>query len=176
VKELQSRLNEVQEAAEQMQTQLDALEARSIELEDEKLRLLAEMENARKRAQRRLEDERWIILGELMKPFLGVADDLERALQSANENRDAEGLIEGVRMVYAQLVDTFTKFGVEQIETVGKAFDYNLHEALGYAPAEGRDENEVVIEIAKGYLLDGKLLRASKVIIAKPEEETETDE
>ncbi len=138
------------------------------ELEEGKLRLLAEMENTRKRAQRRLEEERRSILAELIGPMLDVADNMERALGAAEDGGSLGALREGIRMVHDQMIDVFSKFGVTAIETSQQLFDYNLHEALGHAPAEGRPENEVIAEVSKGYMLNGRLLRPSKVILAKP--------
>jgi molecular chaperone GrpE len=174
-KELQKKLEATEETAKVLESRVAALEEQSSELRDDKLRLLAEMENARKRTERRIENERRAILVDFVKPLLDVADNLERAVRSAEENHNAEAIVEGVKMVQQHLVEVFTRFGITPIETKGQLFDYNVHEALGHAPSEEHGEDEIIAEVSRGYLLNGELLRPSKVIIARaPVEEQET--
>lgn len=174
-KELQKKLEASEEVASRLETRVAALEEQCSKLQDDNLRLLADMENARKRTERRMENERRAILVDVVKPLLDVADNLERAVRSAEENHNPEAIVEGVKMVQQHLVQVFTRFGITPIETTGQLFDYNLHEALGHAPSDGHAENEIVAEISRGYLLNGELLRPSKVIIARvPVEEQES--
>lgn len=164
--ELQAKLDASCLEIETLEASIAALEETKKELDDEKLRFLAEMDNARKRAQKRLEDDRRFVIAELIKPMLDVADNMERALRSAEDGGSSEALAEGVEMVYRQLSDVLAQHGVTRIETADKSFDYNYHEAVGKTNAPGKDENEIVAEVSKGYLLNGRLLRPSKVIVA----------
>ncbi len=164
--ELQAKLDASFLEIETLEARIAGLEETKKELDDEKLRFLAEMDNARKRAQKRLEDDRRFVLAELIKPMLDVADNLERALRSAEDGGSPEALAEGVGMVYRHLSDMLAQHGVTMIETADKSFDYNYHEAVGKTCVPGKDENEIVAEVSKGYLLNGRLLRPSKVIVA----------
>ena len=165
-KELQLQLEKTQNELERLETHIAASKELIEGLEDEKLRLYAEMDNARKRAQRRIEEERRRAIVETVQPILDVADNLERALQSAAENESTDAIVSGVEMVRKQLMDAFTVIGIEVIDTEGAMFDYNIHEAVGKTPAPGKAANEIVAEVSRGYLLEGKLLRPSRVIVA----------
>ena len=172
---LQKKLEAMESVVRELESQVADLQDQCAELRDDNLRLLAEMDNARKRAERRLESERRSILVEFVKPLLDVADDLERALRSAEENRNAEAIVEGVKMVQQHLTQVFGRLGITPIDTAGKLFDYNIHEALGHTPSDEHEENEIVAEISRGYLLNGELLRPSRVIIARaPMQEQDT--
>jgi molecular chaperone GrpE len=171
-KEVQKKLEATEKAVEEVESKAKALEEQCSQLQDDNLRLLAEMDNARKRTDRRIENERRAVLVDAVKPLLDVADDLERAVRSAEENHDANAIMEGVRMVQQRLVQVFAGLGISPIDTSGQLFDYNVHEAVGHAPSGDHAENEIIAEISRGYLLNGELLRPSKVIIARaPDEE-----
>jgi len=170
-KELQLQLETTENKLEKMEAHIAASKERLEELEDEKLRLYAEMDNARKRAQRRIEEERRRAVVESITPVLDVADNLERAIQSAAENQSGEAILSGVKMVNKQLIDALTVIGIEVIETEGATFDYNMHEAVGKISAPGKAPNEIVVEVSRGYLLEGRLLRPSKVIVATGDSE-----
>ena len=165
--ELRKKLETTENLARQLEIQVADLEKRCATLQDDNLRLLAEMDNARKRTERRLANERRAILVDFVKPLLDVADDLERAVRSADENNNTEAIAEGVKIVHQHLTQVLTRLGISPIETTGQLFDYNIHEALGHIPSEEHAENEIVAEVSKGYLLNGELLRPSRVIIAR---------
>ena len=134
---------------------------------DRALRLQAEMENFRKR-QQRLADERVEATKErLLRSFLTVSDDLERALDAAQHEK--AGLHEGVEMTYRSLKQLLKQEGVEEIEVEGKAFDPNRHEAIATVPhlAVDADQDTVVEVSQRGYQLDGRLLRPARVVVAK---------
>jgi molecular chaperone GrpE len=166
-KELQRKLKATEEAAKELEARIEALEEQNNDLQDDNLRLLAEMENTRKRTERRMQNERRAILVEFVKPLLDVADNIERAVQSSEENHDPGAILEGVKMVQQHLAQVFAQYGITPIETAGEIFDYNVHEALGHAPSDEHAENEIVTEVSRGYLLNGELLRPSRVIIAR---------
>ncbi|MGD2146401.1 MAG: nucleotide exchange factor GrpE [Anaerolineae bacterium] len=134
---------------------------------DRALRLQAEMDNFRKR-QKRLADERAEATRErLLRSFLTVSDDLERALHATQSEH--AGLHEGVEMTYRSLKQLLKQEGVEEIEVKGRAFDPNRHEAIATVPhlEVGADENTVVEVSQRGYHLDGRLLRPARVVVAK---------
>jgi len=148
----------------------------SAELEEAKNRLAylaAEFDNFRKRTAR--EKEALVSFGNerLLRAILPFLDNLERAMSLADAAGTAEGLLAGVRLTYDQLLAELRKFGLEQISTEGAMFDPNLHEAIVQVPGGGKPEGTVLAETAKGYLLNGRLLRPAQVTVAQapPEEE-----
>jgi molecular chaperone GrpE len=133
---------------------------------DRALRLEAEMDNFRKR-QRRLADDRVAADREhLLRAFLDISDDLERALSATDT--DAESLREGVRITLQSLSNMLEQEGVEPLEAAGAPFDPHLHEAVGTLPHQeaGSHPNTVVEVVRPGYRLDERLLRAARVIVA----------
>jgi molecular chaperone GrpE len=123
----------------------------------------ADMENFRKRQQRRANDA---IAGEkerLLRQFLPLADNLQRALSQNTDN--VEALREGIELTLRQLEQTLTAEGVTRMETVGRPFDPAWHEAVATIPADTAPDT-VVDEVEAGYKIDQKLLRPAKLIVA----------
>ena len=129
--------------------------------------LAAEFDNYRKRTAR--EKEAIVSFGNerLLLAILPFLDNLERAISQPGEAGAAEAILSGVRMTYDQLLAGLRKFGLEQIEAVGKPFDPNLHEAVGVVPREGSPDGTVLAESCRGYLLNGRLLRPAHVTVAQ---------
>lgn len=145
-----------------VEKQLEETEEQLGILRDEKLRLMADRENYRKRIERiyqarQRETESRFLLG-----LLSVADNLERALRYA---RPEDGLSEGVKLTRRHLLDILRREGAEPIEAVGFPFDPALHEAVGLAPGYPRD-GIVVKEESMGYLYKGQVLRPSRVVVS----------
>jgi len=134
---------------------------------DRALRLQAEIENFRKRQRRLAEDRIEADRGRLLRNFLSVADDLERALRVEDGGR--EGLREGVEVTRRSLEQLLRQEGVEAIQAKGEAFDPNWHEAVGTVPEERVDaEKDTVVDVTQpGYRLNGRLLRPARVIVAR---------
>jgi molecular chaperone GrpE len=133
---------------------------------DRALRLQAEMENFRKR-QQRLAEERIVADRErLLRSFLRVADDLERALST--DGVDAESLREGVDLTHHALIQLLDREGVEPIQAKGQPFDPAWHEAVGTVPHEraGVEPDAVAEVVQVGYRLGDRLLRPARVIVA----------
>ncbi|MDP6669920.1 MAG: nucleotide exchange factor GrpE [Candidatus Krumholzibacteria bacterium] len=138
-------------------------EAAWAEKEDQLMRSLAEKENVLRRRERSMKLESSQRKGDLVLPLLGVLDDLERAL--VQEESGGESLREGVQLVHRRLQELMGDMGVEIIEAEGKSFDPHFHEALMQIPSE-EEKGKIIQEIQRGYLLDGRLLRPSKVAVA----------
>lgn len=134
---------------------------------DRALRLQAEMENFRKRQQRLAEEQVRMDRERVLRAFLKVADDLERALQASQA--DPQRLREGVRLIYQTLLGLLEKEGVRRVEAAGKPFDPNLHEAVTAIEGQGDKESEprVVEVLEPGYTLGDRLLRPAKVVVSK---------
>jgi len=147
-----------------LREQLEAARQEAAENYDKYLRALAESENMRKRLERRCEDRVWQEKKRLLTRFVELADQLEEALKYTSAN-DPVGA--GIRMTYEQLQSVLSQEGVEPFHSVGKTFDPNIHEAVELADDHTRDQNEVTHEYRKGYMIDGKLLRAARVEVNK---------
>jgi molecular chaperone GrpE len=130
-------------------------------------RLAAEFENYRKRVAREQQALSTRAAERLVKELLPIVDDLERALEAAEEHEEAK-LEEGVRLVHRQLASALEREGLAEIETNGK-FDPHVHEALLAQPSEA-DEGSVIEVLQKGYRLGDRVLRPARVVVAAPKE------
>jgi molecular chaperone GrpE len=133
---------------------------------DDLKRVAAEFENYRKRVARDQESLVARAHERLVKELLPVLDDLERALQAAEEHQEAK-LEEGVRLVHRELEEALAKEGLVEIETNGR-FDPNVHEALLTQPSD-KDDGAILEVLQKGYRLGDRVLRPARVVIAQGE-------
>ncbi len=135
---------------------------------DKYVRLLAEFENMRKRQERERIEMIKYAHEEVIIECLKVYDDLERSVAAfkAKETVDAN-LIKGLQMVYEGMRDVMNKYDVKPIESVGKMFDTNFHEALMQAETTEHPDGYIMEEFQKGYTLAGRVVRTAKVKVAK---------
>jgi len=155
--------------AEEIARLREALEAKSREAEeyrDRYLRGAAEFDNARKRAVREREEYTRYANESLLRELLPVLDNFERALQSARNESTAAAVTAGVELIQRELLRVLEKFGVTSFSSVGQPFDPERHEAIARVPAQGQPEGTVVDETARGYLLNGRVLRPAMVTVA----------
>ena len=140
-------------------------------LADEKnkyLRLSAEFDNYRKRTLKEKMDLTKLAGEEIFLKILPVLDDLDRALKSVQESSDLEAVKEGIRLIYSKFSDYLTQQGVKEIEALHKEFDTDLHEAITKIPAPTKKlKGKIVDVIEKGYYLNDKIIRYSKVVIGE---------
>ena len=130
---------------------------------DKYLRLMAEFDNYKKRSAKERENIYTDVRVDTVSKFLPVYDNLERALKAETSD---EAYKKGVEMTFNQLLDVFKKLGVEEIESVGKTFDPNLHNAVMHVEDEALGENEIVEEFQKGFKVGDKVIRFSMVKVA----------
>jgi molecular chaperone GrpE len=131
-------------------------------------RAQADFENYRKRAAKDAATAGERAKGGLVRELLPVLDNLERALATANGgNGDAGSVVEGVRLVHADLVGVLERSGVEPFDPVGEPFDPTLHEALSTRPVEGTHPGLVVAVVEKGYRMNDTVLRPARVIVSQ---------
>lgn len=136
--------------------------------DDRYLRLSAEFENYKKRSAREMDKFRKFANESLIKEILAVVDNLERAVNSANDDECANSdLTQGVALSIKDLEKVFGKHGVIPIEAIGKAFDPVFHEAVIMQETDKYPENTVINELQKGYLIHDRLLRPAKVVVSK---------
>lgn len=137
------------------------------------LRASADFENYKKRVDREKAELMRYGNEELVKELVPVLDNLERALEHASGEVAQEGLIEGVQMTVTQFLQILQRFGVTPISAVGESFDPTRHEAVMELATEDCEAGHVVSEMEKGYLLNDRLLRPAKVVVAKPQGDAE---
>lgn len=136
-------------------------------LKDQLLRSLAELENVKRRAARDVENAHKFAIERLIDGMFPVLDGLEKAAETADATEGAEAIAEGVTLSLKMFIDTLARFGVEQIDPLGEPFDPQLHEALTVLPNPDAEPNSVMDVMQKGYSLNGRLVRAAKVIVVK---------
>ena len=152
-------------------TEDDSLEKEIETLKEEKIRLLAEMENLRKRFER--EKVETIKFGSinLARDILSPGDNLERALDALPEDENhpesIKNLIDGLKIVLKEYKSTLEKHGVKKIETLNKKFDHNFHQAMMEVENNDVEEGTVVQEVQSGYTMHDRLLRAAMVGVSK---------
>lgn len=136
------------------------------ETRDQLLRRTAELDNMRRRHQQ----ERTQLIFEanktILAELLSTIDDLERTLSHV-KSEEKNGFVQGVELVYKNLVKTLEKYGVRPIESVGKQFDVGLHDALMEEPRSDVESGTITNEVIKGYMLNDSVLRHAKVVVAK---------
>jgi molecular chaperone GrpE len=154
-----------------LQAQIDALSQERSTLLDQLLRRQAEFENYRRRVDRERAETYARSRAEVVLELLPVIDNFERALASLEHNSsDAKSLQQGIELIHRQLNDALAKFGLEPVESVGQAFDPNVHEAVSAEPSAEHEENTVIAEFERGYKLGERLLRPAKVKVASSPE------
>jgi molecular chaperone GrpE len=136
-------------------------------LKEKYLRLAAEFENYKRRAQRDQSDSIRFGNESLLKNLLPIIDNLERAIQFAKDAGTSGALLEGVELTHKQFLETVGKLGVRQISSQGSSFDPAVHQAVVQVESENAKPNTVVDEFQKGYFLHDRILRPAMVSVAK---------
>ena len=157
----ETQAGEPEAAAEDADALREKYEAELAEKDNRYLRLQADFENFRRRTRQEKEELAAVVTQNLLKDLLPFLDNFERAL--AAENSDAESLRAGVEMMYKQLVEALKKEGLEYIETKGKPFDPNFHQAVMRVEDAEKEDGEIVAELQKGYMVKGRVVRPSMV-------------
>ena len=139
--------------------------------QDKYIRLAAEFENYKRRAQRDQSDAIRYANESLLKSLLSTIDNLERAIQSGKDAGTSGPLLDGVELTHKQLIETVEKLGVRQVSSTGVNFDPNIHQAVAHVESETVEPNTVVEEFQKGYFLHDRILRPAMVTVAKEKSE-----
>lgn len=169
---------EISAAAEDGETAGNALEAALAEANakaednwNQYLRAVAELDNTRKRAERDVEQARRFALERFVADLLPVKDSLEMGLNAASDATDKAGaLVEGTEMTLKQLAQVFEKFGITEVDPKGERFNPEQHEAMATQPSADAEPDTVLTVVQKGYLLNGRVLRAARVLVARSPE------
>lgn len=146
---------------EQLQAQLD-------EMRDKYLRLSAEFDNYRKRSLKEKMDLTKYASEDVLKSILPVVDDFERAINSLEISTDMDAIKQGLHLISNKFSDFLKTKGVTEIEAVGKELNTDLHEAITKIPVQEEEKKGKIVDvILKGYTLNDKVIRFSKVVIGE---------
>jgi len=138
------------------------------ELNDRFLRLYAEFENFRRRSNKERLDLIATANAGLIKDFLPIMDDFERAITNNSTATEIDGVKEGFNLIFNKFKNTIESKGVKQMEAKGQPFDSELHEAIANVPApDEKQKGKVIDDVEKGYFLGEKVIRYAKVIVGQ---------
>ncbi len=174
---------------EVLREELEGVRREAAEAKDVARRAQADLLNVQRRARDERSRFRSRALEDVCSGFLPVLDDLGRAVEEASRTLDAapneseaaeraslQALSDGVRLVLRRFEDTLTRLGLSEIDALGAPFDPRLHEALQQVPAgPGQADGEVVSVVRRGYLLDGRAIRPTQVVVAVGAPDAEDD-
>jgi molecular chaperone GrpE len=159
-----------QTEAERIAGELVAAQAQLAEARDAQLRAYAEMENVRKRAQRDVEAAHRFAIERFAADLIEVRDTLELGLAAAGTTPEAARFVEGMQATLRMTDKAFEKAGITVVDPLGQTFNPELHEAMAIQPSAEHPPGSVMAVIQKGYTLNGRLLRAARVVVARAPE------
>jgi molecular chaperone GrpE len=163
-------LKEPAEKETDLETKLQEKEKEAKEHFDRFLRLSAELENFKKRAEKEKGETYKFANENLLKDLLPVLDNLERALEHGREATNHQALLEGVEMTHKGFGAVLGKYGLTRIEAMGEEFDPNHHEAVMVQEDAQSPPNRVINQLQKGYRLHNRLIRPAMVVVSKKPE------
>ena len=164
--ELEKKVSQLSAMLEESMSRARETQERLKDTHERLLRVAAEFDNFKKRATKERDDAQKFGIEKLLKDFLPIADNLERALDHAEEH-DLRQVIEGVKLVQKLLETTLARHGVTGFSALGQPFDPNLHEALMQQESDA-PAGTVVSEMSRGYKLNERLVRPAAVVVARP--------
>ena len=160
-----SEEKELQGAEQAEVTPIAKLEAELTESRDKYLRLYSDFENYKKRIARERIESAKMANADIFLSILPVMDDMERALKAIENSDDVKIIKEGINLIYNKLKSTTSSKGLKPMESIGKLFDPELHDAITNVPADDNMKGKVVDEVEKGYYLNDKVIRHAKVVV-----------
>jgi molecular chaperone GrpE len=155
------------EEVESMRVKLDEMQSKVDEYLDGWQRSRAEFTNYKKRVEREQAQAYQTAAGNILKRFLDIMDDLDRALKNRPQEKDGAEWAAGIELVYRKFLNVLEAEGVKTIDAEGKAFDPNLHEAISHEECEGVPEGQVIEVVKQGYLHGERVLHPAVVRVAK---------
>lgn len=156
------------DAAKNQPTAEEKLKAEVAELNDKYLRLYSEFDNMKRRNAKERIELAQTAGKDILLSFIPVIDDFERAQKAFETATEIAPVKEGISLIHNKFLNILAQKGVKPIESVGKTFDVDYHEAITKIPAPTEDlKGKVVDEIEKGYVLNDKVIRFAKVVIGE---------
>ena len=167
--EASENFENAEEQKEENNAEPDELQKKYDTLNQQYLRLAADFDNYRKRQEHEREELLKFGTENALKKMLEVLDNFERGQKALENVDDCEKVKESFNLVHKQVVDVLTKLGLETIETEGKEFDPNFHDAVMQTPTSDKPEHTIINELQKGYKMGDKVLRPALVNVATSE-------
>jgi molecular chaperone GrpE len=158
---------ETQDEVEALLLDLAQARAEANEYLDGWQRSRAEFANYKKRVDRELAQANMTATGNIIKRYLNVLDDLERALKNRPQNGEGAVWANGIELIYRKFLSILENEGVKVMEAEGQVFDPNLHEALSSEESDEHDSGEIIEVVQQGYMLDDRVLRPALVRVAR---------
>jgi molecular chaperone GrpE len=163
-----------EEDVETLKEQLQQAQAQAEENWNQVLRTRAELENARRRAEKDIENAKAQAMEKFAGEMLSVKDSLEMGVQAAqDDSADVAKLREGSELTLRMMDQAMEKFQIQPIDPDGQRFDPSYHEAMAAQPSAEHEPNTVMNVVQKGYALGERLIRPARVIVAKAEESSQ---
>jgi molecular chaperone GrpE len=165
--EIEIETRSLEDQVADLQAELEQLGAKSEEYLDGWQRERAEFANYRRRVERERETSQQNITGNIVRRYLEVVDDLERALKNRPNEGDGAAWAEGLELIYRKMLNLIEAEGVQPMEAEGQLFDPNLHEAISHEDDPDRESGEIIQVIKSGYTLGDRVLRPALVRVAR---------
>ena len=161
-------LETTEDAADQIEDELDTMSLKCAELNDKNLRLMAEFDNYRKRTLKERMDLLKTASEKVLVDMLPLVDDFERGLKVMETSEDVQAVKDGVELIYSKFIAFLIQNGVKAIPTENEVFNTEFHEAITTFPAPSEDQKGKIIDCAsKGYTMNDKVIRYSKVVVGE---------
>lgn len=160
-------MNELKAENDILKAKISNIDNTLINLEDQKLRLSAEMENIRRRSQKDVANAHKFGLEKITQSLLPVLDSMEKAIEASKHSDNFKAVSEGVELTMKMLSNVLEKFGIKKINPEGKEFDPNKHEAMAMQPHSKMKNNQVVSVFQMGYELNNRVIRPARVLVVK---------
>ncbi len=157
---------ELEEQVISLKTALEEMDKKAEEYLDGWQRARAEFANYKKRVLRENTEIHQVARGEVIKLYLDIADDLDRALQEKPETRDGETWAEGIEIIFQKLRARLESEGIKPMNPIGEEFDPNIHEALMKEKSEEFESGQIIEVMQEGYWIGDKVLRPALVRVA----------
>lgn len=151
----------------QFQSELQEALARADEYLDGWQRARAEFTNYKKRVEREQAQAHQTAAGNILKRYLDISDDLERALRNRPQGEEGAAWAEGIDLIYRKLVSTIESEGVKKIDTEGQFFDPMLHEAISQEDSDHHESGQIIEVVQPGFMLGERVLRPARVRVAR---------
>lgn len=152
-----------------LEAQIEALQTEAADAKDQALRAAAEVQNARRRAEKDVESAHKFALEKFANALLPVVDNLERAQQQC-EGQEGEAIValaEGIELTHKSFIDVLAKHNMQVVDPAGEPFDPQMHQAMTMVPNPDLEPNTVMDVMQKGFTLNGRLLRPAMVVVSK---------
>jgi molecular chaperone GrpE len=159
--------NAIEGKMELMRQEMEAAQTKADEYLDGWQRARAEFANYKRRIDREQTQVYQVATANIIKRFLDILDDLERALKNKPQDEEGEAWAEGIELIYRKFITVLEAEGVKPMEADGEYFDPNLHEAISHEDNEDFDSGQIIEVVKRGYYLEDRILRPAMVRVAR---------